>query len=43
MQPFRVDSRRSLYSARQGSIDTRLQQLSNTVTLDKVRGGGWSE
>jgi multidrug efflux system outer membrane protein len=38
-----LDSQRSLYSAQQGLIDTRLQQLSNTVTLYKVLGGGWSE
>jgi multidrug efflux system outer membrane protein len=38
-----LDSQRSMVSARQGLIDTRLQQLSNTVTLYKVLGGGWSE
>jgi multidrug efflux system outer membrane protein len=38
-----LDSQRSLYSAQQGLIDTRLQQLSNTVTLYKVLGGGWSQ
>jgi multidrug efflux system outer membrane protein len=38
-----LDSQRSLYTAQQGLIDTRLQQLSNTVTLYKVLGGGWSE
>lgn len=38
-----LDSQRSMYSAQQGLIDTRLQQLSNTVTLYKVLGGGWSE
>lgn len=38
-----LDSQRSLYNAQQGLIDTRLQQLTNTVTLYKVLGGGWSE
>lgn len=38
-----LDSQRSMYSAQQGLIDTRLQQLTNTVTLYKVLGGGWSE
>jgi multidrug efflux system outer membrane protein len=38
-----LDSQRSMYSAQQGLIDTRLQQLANTVTLYKVLGGGWSE
>jgi multidrug efflux system outer membrane protein len=38
-----LDSQRSLYSAQQGLIDTRLHQLSNTVTLYKVLGGGWPE
>lgn len=38
-----LDSQRSMVSAQQGLIDTRLQQLSNTVTLYKVLGGGWPE
>jgi multidrug efflux system outer membrane protein len=38
-----LDSQRSLYSAQQGLIETRLQQLANTVTLYKTLGGGWSE
>jgi multidrug efflux system outer membrane protein len=38
-----LDSQRSLYSAQQGLIQTRLQQLTNTVTLYKTLGGGWSE
>lgn len=38
-----LDSQRSLYRAQQGLIDARLQQLTNTVTLYKTLGGGWSE
>lgn len=38
-----LDSQRSMYSAQQGLIETRLQQLANTVTLYKTLGGGWSE
>jgi multidrug efflux system outer membrane protein len=38
-----LDSQRSMYSAQQALIDTRLQQLTNTVTLYKALGGGWSE
>lgn len=38
-----LDSQRSLYTAQQGLIDARLQQLTNTVTLYKALGGGWSE
>jgi outer membrane protein, multidrug efflux system len=38
-----LDSQRSMYGAQQGLIDTRLQQLSNTVTLYKVLGGGWPQ
>jgi len=35
-----LDSQRSLYSAQQGLITTRLSRLSNMVTLYKVLGGG---
>ena len=38
-----LDSQRSMYSAQQALIDTRLQQLTNTVTLYKTLGGGWSQ
>ncbi|GFE83879.1 multidrug transporter [Steroidobacter agaridevorans] len=38
-----LDSQRSLYAAQQGLIDARLQKLTNTVTLYKTLGGGWSE
>jgi len=36
-------SQRSLYSAQQSLIVTRLAQMSNRVTLYKVLGGGWVE
>jgi len=35
-----LDSQRSLYSAQQGVIDTRLTRLLNLVNLYKVLGGG---
>jgi len=35
-----LDSQRSLYSARQNLINTRLSRLTNQVTLYKVLGGG---
>jgi outer membrane protein, multidrug efflux system len=38
-----LDSQRSLYSAQQGLIGTRLTRLVNLVTLYKVLGGGWKE
>ena len=38
-----LDSQRSLYSAQQTLITTRLSRISNLVTLYKVLGGGWSE
>jgi multidrug efflux system outer membrane protein len=34
-------SQRSLYTAQQGLISTRLAKTSNAVTLYKVLGGGW--
>jgi multidrug efflux system outer membrane protein len=37
----RLDAQRSLFSARQGLISTRLAQLSNQVALYKAVGGGW--
>jgi len=36
-----LDAQRSLYSAQQGLIATRLTRLVNQVTLYKVLGGGW--
>ncbi len=38
-----LDTQRSLYSAQQGLIATRLTRLTNLVTLYKVLGGGWKE
>jgi multidrug efflux system outer membrane protein len=38
-----LDSQRSLYSAQQNLIGTRLARVSNLVTLYKVLGGGWFE
>ena len=35
-----LDSQRSLYSAQQNLITTRLARLANLVTLYKVLGGG---
>ncbi|WP_421144738.1 efflux transporter outer membrane subunit [Aeromonas dhakensis] len=37
----RLDAQRSLFSAKQGLITTRLAQLSNQVALYKAVGGGW--
>lgn len=36
-------AQRTLYAAQLGAITTRLQQMSNAVTLYKTLGGGWSE
>ena len=36
-----LDAQRSLYSAQQSLIATRLSRLANSVTLYKVLGGGW--
>jgi outer membrane protein, multidrug efflux system len=38
-----LDAQRSLYSAQQGLIGTRLTRLVNLITLYKVLGGGWKE
>lgn len=38
-----LDAQRSLYSAQQELIATRLTRLTNLVTLYKVLGGGWKE
>ncbi len=37
-----LDAQRSLYSAQQALITTRLSRVSNAVTLYKALGGGWS-
>lgn len=39
----RLDAQRSLFSAKQGLISTRLAQLTNQVALYKAIGGGWQE
>ena len=38
-----LDSQRSLYSAQQALVQTRLQRLNNLVTLYRSLGGGWTE
>lgn len=38
-----LDSQRSLYSAQQFLVETRLSRLTNLVTLYRVLGGGWTE
>lgn len=38
-----LDAQRSMYNAQQSLIASRLQKLTNTVTLYKTLGGGWSE
>jgi multidrug efflux system outer membrane protein len=38
-----LDAQRSLYSAQQGLINTKLSQLTNLVNLYKTLGGGWNE
>ncbi|GAD25703.1 secretion system type I outer membrane efflux pump lipoprotein NodT [Gluconobacter thailandicus F149-1 = NBRC 100600] len=35
-------AQRALYDAQLGAIRTRLQQMSNTITLYKTLGGGWN-
>lgn len=37
-----LDSQRSLYSAQQVLVETRLSRLANLVTLYRVLGGGWT-
>jgi len=37
-----LDAQRSLYSAQQSLIGTRLARLSNSVTLYKTLGGSWT-
>lgn len=36
-------AQRTLYEAQLGAIETKLQQILNTITLYKTLGGGWSE
>ncbi|MBS1086499.1 efflux transporter outer membrane subunit [Gluconobacter sphaericus] len=36
-------AQRTLYSAQLGAITTKLQQMSNIITLYKTLGGGWKE
>jgi multidrug efflux system outer membrane protein len=38
-----LDSQRSLYTAQQNLITTRLSRLTNLVTFYKTLGGGWTE
>ncbi|WP_370590478.1 efflux transporter outer membrane subunit [Xylophilus sp. ASV27] len=38
-----LDAQRSLFTAQQQAVSTRLAQLQNQVTLYKVLGGGWSD
>jgi multidrug efflux system outer membrane protein len=38
-----LDAQRTLYSAEQALVATRLAEQSNRVTLYKVLGGGWKE
>lgn len=38
-----LDSQRSLYSAQQTLINTRLARLSNLIALYRALGGGWTE
>ncbi|AHV92373.1 AdeC/AdeK/OprM family multidrug efflux complex outer membrane factor [Bordetella holmesii] len=38
-----LDSQRSLYTAQQALVDTRLSRLTNLITLYKSLGGGWTE
>jgi outer membrane protein, multidrug efflux system len=36
-----LDAQRSLFTAQQALVQTRLQQLQNQVLLYKALGGGW--
>ncbi|PYE75827.1 multidrug efflux system outer membrane protein [Xylophilus ampelinus] len=38
-----LDAQRSLFTAQQLAVQTRLLQLQNQVTLYRVLGGGWTE
>ncbi|MFL6694319.1 MAG: efflux transporter outer membrane subunit [Ramlibacter sp.] len=38
-----LDAQRSLFTARQGEIQTRLARLQNQVLLYRALGGGWTE
>jgi multidrug efflux system outer membrane protein len=37
-----LDAQRSLFSAQQAAVQTRLLQLQNQVVLYKALGGGWT-
>ena len=37
-----LDAQRSLFTAQQAPVQTRLAQLQNQVTLYKALGGGWA-
>src|SRR5690606_21876795 len=39
----RLDAQRTLYSAQQALVATRLAEQANRVTLYRVLGGGWRE
>jgi len=39
----KLDSQRSFASSRQNLITARLSKLTNTLTLYKALGGGWSD
>lgn len=38
-----LDARRSLFTARQAAVRTRLAQLQSQVTLYKMPGGEWKD
>jgi outer membrane protein TolC len=38
-----LDAQRSLFTARQQQVQTRLQLLQNQVLLYRSLGGGWSD
>ena len=38
-----LDAQRSLFSAQQAVVQTRLAQLQSQITLYKALGGGWKE
>jgi multidrug efflux system outer membrane protein len=38
-----LDAQRSLFAVQQATVQTRLAQLQNQVTLYRVLGGGWKE
>ena len=38
-----LDAQRSLFTAQQAVVQTRLAQLQSQVTLYRALGGGWTE